>query len=408
MIARLRNAWRKLSGKSPREAFRHAVLRVAERVNVQALEFPLLPGDIADSHAPQAHRRVWAAGSDAARPRVGWLVVPPGSGSGGHTTLFRMMEACRDAGCSNALLFYDRYAGDFAGNVARVRAGWPWLECDIAPVAADLAGFDVVVASSWPTAHVAASRALAGQPLIYFVQDYEPYFYPRGSQFALAEDSYRLGLRTVALGAMVQSCLRNELGITAETVPFGVDRSVYRPVEGPGRRRGVVFYARRGNDRRGYLLAVLALRHFHEAFPDEPIHVYGDAPADLDFPVVAHGSISPGELNELYSRVVCGLALSFTNISLVAEEMLRAGVLPIVNDSPLARADLAHPAVVWAPATPWGLAEALGRAVRTPPADPQQVSDAVLTPDWSGTAARFAAIVGDAVTQARAAGPDGA
>jgi hypothetical protein len=390
---------RSLARKNPRAIAQHAVRRLADRLDVAELDFPLLTRDIADSHALARHPQDLVAGN--ASPggrRLGWIVVPPGAGSGGHTTLFRMMESARAAGFENTLLFYDRYRSDHESNVRVVRAAWPWLQCDIATVGERLDGFDGIVASSWPTAHVAARRRVPGQPVVYFIQDFEPYFFPRGSEYALAEDSYRLGLTNVALGEMVASTLRDRLGIDAPAVPFGCDRDTYHLTGSMDPRSGVLFYAKRGNDRRGYRLAVLALEEFHRMCPGEPIHVYGDAPARLPFPVTAHGSMSPGRLNELYNRVVAGLALSFTNISLVAEEMLAAGVVPVINDAPLARADLANPHAVWAASTPSSIAEALAQAATRSDRDAhaKTVAGSVSTASWEATGAQFARIL-DAV-----------
>jgi hypothetical protein len=110
---------------------------------------------------------------------------------------------------------------------------------------------------------------------------------------------------------------------------------------------------------------------------------------------VSHGSLTPERLNLLYNQVVTGLALSFTNISLVAEEMLAAGVVPVVNDSPLARADLRHPDVLWARPTAIALAEALQSAVDRGDRDAhaRAVAAAVTTPPWAHTGALFADIL---------------
>lgn len=388
--------WRKLAGKTPKQILQHAARRAAERWDAASLDFPLLDRDVADSRDPSlAGRGVPRRLTDGETPHVGWIVVPPGAGSGGHTTLFRMMEASRRRGMRNTLLFYDRYGSDHEHNVRVIREAWPWLECDIRMIGDDLSGFDAVVASSWQTAHVAARRRVAGQALLYFAQDFEPFFSPRGSEYALAEDSYRLGLRTVALGHMVAGCLRDELGLDVPAVPFGCDTDTYRLTGSEKPRRGVLFYAKRGNDRRGYRLATLALERFHRLRPDEPIHVYGDAGIRFPFPVVDHGSLSPVRLNELYNGVVAGFALSFTNISLVAEEMLAAGVVPIVNDSPYARADLANPFARWAPATPDGLAQALVAAVSRPDRDmhARAVAASVTTPSWDHTGDRLADLI---------------
>jgi glycosyltransferase involved in cell wall biosynthesis len=391
--------WRKLMGKSPRQVAQRAVQRVARRLDVDELAFPLLDGDLADSQADSAAELPGPV-SPATAPRgdgrrIAWLAYPPQSGSGGHTTLFRMMEACRAAGFANTLLLYNRYGNDLAESAATVRRAWPWLECDIAFVPERIDGFDAVVASAWSTAHVAVTRTAPGTQRLYFAQDFEPFFYPRGGEYAMAEDSYRLGLHIVSLGAMVRDSIREHTGVESTMIPFGVDREVYHALPGTRRRSGVLFYAKRGNDRRGYRLAVLALREFHRRHPDEPIHVYGDMAGDLGVPVIEHGSLRPSELNELYNSVVTGLALSFTNISLVAEEMLAAGAVPVVNDSPLARADLSNPHALWAPATPAGLAGALGAAVSRLDRDAhaERVARSVTTPSWNDTGAGFAGIL---------------
>ena len=75
-------------------------------------------------------------------------------------------------------------------------------------------------------------------------------------------------------------------------------------------------------------LACVALMLFHRLHPDQEIHVYGAAPRGLDIPVTFHGRLTTAELNDLYGRTIAGLAMSFTNITLVAEEMLAAGSIP--------------------------------------------------------------------------------
>lgn len=397
------NVLRRLRGKSPSAILQHMAQRLFVVTNAEALSFPLLESDIADSADPQPGvRERWRASGDL-QPRVAWVAFPPGPGSGGHTTLFRMMEAARTAGFQNTLVLYNRYGNDIDRSAQVVRSSWPWLRCEITGLGDDLSGYDAVVASSWPTAHAVARRRLQGQPALYFIQDFEPYFYPRGAQYALAEDSYRLGLRAIALGRMVEGTLRDELGISSAVVPFGCDSDVYRVLEDAAPRRGIVFYAKRGNDRRGYILALRALRQFHLLRPDEPIHVYGDAIDAGGLPVTHHGNLRPNDLNALYNSVICGLALSFTNISLVAEELLRAGVVPVINDSALARADLVNPHVRWATPTSHALANALVAAVDEyqVTSSPAVVSESVTTKGWGHTGDLVAAMITEEIRAAR-------
>jgi len=395
-----RHVWARIRGRSPRYLAQYAALRLSARLNARELEFPLLPEDLADSltHRPPPPARP----GPGEGLRVAWLAIPPSAGSGGHTTQFRMMQAAVEAGQDTTLLLYDRHGGDFERNAATVREAWPWLTAGIRPVEERIRGYDAVVATSWPTAHVAASRVDEGR-ILSFIQDYEPYFLPRGAEYALAEDSYHFGFRHIALGRMVASVLADEAGVFSDEVPFGCDTETYRLQRATGARRGVVLYAKRGNDRRGFALAMRALELFHDACPDEPIHVYGDRVDDAPFPVVQHGSVTPARLNELYNGVVAGLALSFTNISLVAEEMLAAGVVPVIGDSPLARADLPNPHAAWGRATPSGLAGPLIDAVRREGRDEyaRQVAASVVGRSWRRTQEATVAIIADEVMRAR-------
>jgi len=317
------------------------------------------------------------------RLRVGWLMTPPGIGSGGHTTMFRMVGALEEAGHECVVLLYSPNGVDVSSRREIVRTGWPWVRADVRSVDDGFDGLDACVATAWQTAHVLAARGHRALHRLYFVQDFEPYFYPRGSEYALAEESYRLGLTTIALGEMVADVLEAEVGVQAQRVPFGCDTDVYHLVSGQPPRRGVVFYAKPDVPRRGYLLNRLALERFHELRPEEEIHVYGHHPGPVGFPFTWHGRLTPSELNLLYNRTVAGLAMSFTNISLVAEEMLAAGLTPVVNDSSYTRSDLDNPHVAWTRPTPGAVAEALCQAVdRADPARHAALAAASVRRGW--------------------------
>jgi glycosyltransferase involved in cell wall biosynthesis len=376
--------------------------RVAARAyratDAESLSFQLDAADITGT-IPDALPTPEAAPPD--RPlTVGWVTSPPATGSGGHTTLFRMVEGLEARGHTCVVFLYDRHGLDVAQRTAELRRGWPGVRAEVRDARAGISGVDAVVASSWESAHVVLAYGVV-RPVhrLYFVQDYEPYFYPRGSEYELASMTYRFPFRRIALGEMVAGCLRSELGQDSDVVPFGCDTRTYRPPEIEVPRSGVVLYAKPDVGRRGYLLARLALERFHRTHPDQEIHVYGSRPTGLPFPVSYHGSLTPAGLNELYGRVVAGLAMSFTNISLVAEEMLAAGVVPVVNDSPLARADLPNAYVGWAEPTAAGIAAELAAAVDRPDAGAYATKAAasVMGRSWEPTQELVAQIVEDEV-----------
>ena len=73
---------------------------------------------------------------------------------------------------------------------------------------------------------------------------------------------------------------------------------------------------------------------------------------------ITDGSL-PDKLNTIYNQCNAGLSISFTNVSLVALEMLAAGCIPVVNDTVQVRIDLNNPFVRYTPAYPSALASEL-------------------------------------------------
>jgi hypothetical protein len=352
-------------GASRRTILRGALRRLDERLPPDLTGASVRVDDLQDPEL--AHLPVPAERPDRSRKlRIAWVTTPPGKGSGGHTTMFRMIQALEDAGHECVLALHNPHDSDLSERAQIIREGWPGIRAHVASLPAGLEGVDAAVATAWQTAHALARHGTEPMRRLYFVQDYEPLFYPRGSEAALAELSYRFGYRTIALGDMVAGHLRREIGLDPDVLPFGCDTDVYH-VTGAPARSGVVFYTVPGAARRGYLLNLLALEQFHREHPDQPIHAYGSArPSRLPFPVVWHGRVRPDELNALYNNSIAGLAMSFTNISLVAEEMLAAGCIPVVNASADARADLPNDHVAWTSPTPQAIAARLGGLVEAP------------------------------------------
>lgn len=367
-----------------------AVRRAHQSLEVDSLDLPILPPDIVD---PASVPPVRAALVSGTRPVVGWLTAPPSLGSGGHTTMFRMVSALEASGVRCVLYLYDRYGGDVARHERVVREGWPGIQAEVRSADGLISGVDACFATSWETAHVLVTRSTPAVRRLYFIQDYEPYFYPRGSLYSLAEDSYRLGFRHVALGAMVADTIQREVGVGSDIVPFGCDSETYHLIPGTP-RSGIVFYSRPTVARRGYLHISMALTEFHRRHPEQEIHAYGQKVTDAPVPVTWHGRLWPEELNELYNRTLGGIAMSFTNITLVAGEMLAAGNIPVVNDSPFARAVLDNPHIAWAPATARALADALCRVVEAE--DPEtraKAASASVQTGWAPTEAALIALV---------------
>lgn len=367
---------------------RRLIRRAYIRSNASVVDFPLLPEDIASSSnlslpTPLQGRR------DQSSLSVGWIMVPPVGRSGGHTTIFRMVEALTDAGHKPALFLYDRYHGSLRRHEREIRFNWSNITCEVNDAREGLPPMDVYIATSWQTAHVLARRSDFPTRRLYFVQDFEPWFYPRGTESALAEDTYRFGFHPVTVGSVLARILSDEYGVSATVAPFGCDTDVYRLIPSRSERDGVVFYAKPDAPRRGFMLGTLALEEFHRRHPSVPIHLVGHN-ASVPFPAIKHGPLAPRQLAELYNACFAGLALSFTNLSLVPDELLACGVVPVLNDDRYARAELTNPFVRWSQPTPTALAD--------------QLSEVALVSDRRGQALRASkSVVGGSWTAAQRA-----
>lgn len=400
-----RSAGRRARRNGWADTLRTAARRGSERAGaLLGWDEPALPLNGQDVFTGAAVQTV--PGRSVDRMHVGIVCFPPAAGSGGHTTLFRMVRGLEVRGHRCTLVLYDPAGGEVSWHETTIRRAWPDLQAGIASADAGFGGYDAVVASSWETAHVVATRNREAVPF-YFIQDYEPFFYAHGYQYELAQSTYALGLKNIALGGMVATELRRQIGVEPDLeVPFGCDTDTYRLLDGagdaPGLRRGVVYYAKRTVDRRGYLLAKAALERFHALRPDQPIHIVGDTVRGWNTPAIQHGSVPPAELNRIYNGAIAGLAMSFTNVSLVPGELLASGTVPVLNRLAGPRLDLNSPDAVWTSGHPEALARALAEIVD---ADDLTVAERARRvaeqprPTWAAAQTEFADFLEETVRQ---------
>jgi glycosyltransferase involved in cell wall biosynthesis len=289
---------------------------------------------------------------------INWVTTPPAFGSGGHTTMFRLIEHLERSGCRCRVYIYDVYGGDSTYFRPFVKELFPRFKGSVDDVSKGMADAHAVVATSWPTAYPVYNDPCQGKRF-YLVQDFEPWFYPLGGQSALAENTYRMGFHAITAGQFLANKLRADYGMTADAFEFGCDTARYHLLDTIPKRDSIVFYAKPDTPRRAFELGAMALQLFAERRPDLTIHLYGSKVSHLPFRYVDHGVLRPEELNKIYNRCFAGLSLSMTNVSLVPHEMLSAGCIPVVNDATHNRMVLNNSFVRYACPTPHSLATAL-------------------------------------------------
>ena len=313
--------------------------------------------------------------SSSGRPRVAWIISPPSKTSGGHQNAFRFMRYLEDAGYDLTIIFYSahKYPKVTVKGLTELleqSSGFPSLSAEYAlydPEKGVEGNFDLIVASDWATAY-AAWRYERNIPRFYFVQDFEPYFYEMGSDYALAENSYRLGYHGLTVGPWLANKVARDYGMPADFTPFSVDSTRYSRTS-DSRRNEVIFYARPNTARRATEFGLLVLDEVARRRPDITINIFGAdmSHEQISFPYVNHGALDVSQLSPLFNKCAVGFSLSMTNVSLFPLEAMACGAVPILNDGENTRDALMNdPGIEFLPMSPALMAERIIQAVDRP------------------------------------------
>ncbi len=254
------------------------------------------------------------------------VLLPDFTGpSGGHRKIFTVCQALEAAGYSLKLYFYTgREPKLIKRDIAKF---FGELQAPVMAYRGHIGSHSKVICTQWKTTYDARWLKFDGE-IIVFMQDYEPLFYPAGSDYLRALIASRLGFKVVCYGKWVSAKLKDELGISSTVIPFGLDHSIYAPprVE-PQRDIDILVYARPSQDRRCFDLIAEGLAKLKQQRPDIRICLFGENEYDdFGFEFTNFGSISRlEELAELYHRTKVGICFSPTNPSQLGYEMLACG-----------------------------------------------------------------------------------
>lgn len=329
---------------------------------------------------------------------ISWIMSVPGAESGGHQNLFRFIKFAEEAGHKCTIYLYDATGSSFT--VSDVKEMISRSDA-YANVHADIKIFDrikgfhsgtqAIFATGWETAYPAyldPSRAKR----FYFVQDFEPSFYPVGSDALLAENTYRFGFHGITAGGWLSHMLHEKYGMKADHFDFAVDKSLYQ-ITNTGPRNEVFFYARPVTPRRAFEFGLLVLNDFSKLRPNVTINLAGWDVSTWNIPFKHENlsSMSLGELNDVYNRCSVGLVLSLTNMSLLPLELISSGVTPIVNEGDNNKMVSDNPFIEYVPASPMAIARKMVEVMERPDAQERSrnMSNSVQNVNWEDSAQQF-------------------
>jgi O-antigen biosynthesis protein len=200
---------------------------------------------------------------------------------------------------------------------------------------------DISIATLWVTAYSVA-RFNRTRRKFYLIQDFEPMFYPAGTQYALAEEGYRLGLYGLCNTDNLLDIYQRDYGGSGFAFTPAVDRTVFhaegrQPVDHDGPAR-VFVYARPGHWRNCWELAAPALARVKETLGDR-VHIVTAGswahPDDLGRGIQHLGLLDYRETGQLYRSCDVGVALTVSaHPSYLPLELMGCGVPVVAFDNP--------------------------------------------------------------------------
>jgi glycosyltransferase involved in cell wall biosynthesis/GT2 family glycosyltransferase len=308
--------------------------------------------------------------------QIHWVIPNFTRGLGGHMTIFRAIDFLERCGHDCTIWVHSEIKGDKPSRLSSLHKRiidqcFVKLKTDqvymLGNTNEDLerVSGDVVIATDRMSAYpVLGMRKFTKR--FYFVQDYEPLFFARGTSTVLTEQTYTSnhGFACICASPWLKNMMI-EQGNPAISFPLAVDSNTYYHSRVNKRSKNTIaFYVRRSTPRRLYQLGLLALRALFDLGDSFEIVTFGeDYLPDLGIPVkITHAGILNAEsLSKLYQSCTAGLVLSGTNYSLVPNEMMACG-LPVVDiDATHTRLSYTPNTAVLAQPNPEALAAALSQ-----------------------------------------------
>ena len=231
-----------------------------------------LPQEIKDKQEQRrALMREMNPSLDTGKTKIAWVIPHPGKGSGGHRTIIQNVNALIRAGYECDIFVEED--GVSTSETVRQKIN-EWYEPCSAGV---FVGFDMpkeydlLFATGWQT--IEFVRKLKAKKKAYFIQDYEPWFFPMGDQYIITENSYRYGYLPVSIGHWLAHKMQSEFGAPARCFDFGAALDIYKPLENIEKENAICYVYQPEKTRRCDYIGLKALKLVKAMRPDVKIYL---------------------------------------------------------------------------------------------------------------------------------------
>jgi len=206
---------------------------------------------------------------------------------------------------------------------------------------ANLKAADISICTQWKTAFFSLKFNKVKRKF-YFIQDYEPLFYPAGSISALVEETYRFGFYGITNTISLKNIYDSYYGGHSVSFTPSIDNKIFYPSKNRINRNKklVFFYARPDHPRNGFELGISALEKLKQKMGDQVRIVTAGAtwtPEDFGIEGILEnlGLLKYEETAELYRQCDAGLVMMFTrHPSYLPLELMACGCPVVTNYNP--------------------------------------------------------------------------
>lgn len=260
--------------------------------------------------------------------RIAWIISPPAKGSGGFRTICSKAAYLDSHGFEN--YFYIMPGCEAYKSARRVQAEIKdWFDYspkDVLVATSVPEDFFAVFATAWNTARFASRQKCAHK--FYFIQDFEPWFYPMGEMYLKAEATYRYELKPITIGRWLSKKVESFYSHEVPYCDFGVSDLYAVQEQNLNREYAVCAIYQSNKDRRLSGMLFDAIKLLLKLDDKVVVYLYGeDATLPIRDPRVhCLGILTAEECASLYARCVAGVSLSVTNPSRLPFEMLSSGL----------------------------------------------------------------------------------
>lgn len=263
------------------------------------------------------------------KKRIAWLIPHPGKGSGGHRTIIQNVNALIKHGYECDIYVEEDLVSTNSTIAKKIDEYYEVCAANVYVGMELRADYDLMFLTGWQTINFA--KTLKCPKKAYFIQDFEPWFFPMGVSYLLTENSYRYGFMPVTIGRWLSNKMINEYQSKSQYFDFCADLNVYKPLENIEKEKAICYIYQPEKDRRCDIIALQALKLVKTKNPDVKIYLFGsNTKNEVDFEAIKLGIIPINECNKLYNKCQVGLCMSASNPSRIPFEMMAAG-LPVVE-----------------------------------------------------------------------------